>query len=258
MDLTRIFDLQGRTALVTGGSRGIGAMIAEGLLSAGMTVHICARKTDELDATAARLSKLGVIHAIQADLSTPAGIATVAAAMAASTPTIDLLVNNAGITHAAPIADFPRKAFDKVLAVNLGAVFDLTRALLPQLKAAASREVPARVINIASVEGLRPPDWDSFPYSASKAGLIMLTRHLAKRLAADQITVNAIAAGLFKSRMTGFLFDGDATSADLPIPLGRAGCPEEMAATVIYLASAAGAYLTGATIPLSGGVACAD
>ena len=258
MDLSRIFDLQGKTALVTGGSRGIGAMIAEGLLSAGMTVHICARKADELDATLARLGELGDIHAIQADLSTAGGIETVVAAIAAATPTLDLLINNAGITHAAPLADFPRAAFDKVLSVNLGAVFDLTRGLLPQLKAAAAPGAPARVVNIASVEGLRPPEWDSFPYSASKAGLIMLTRHLAKRLADDHITVNAIAAGLFKSKMTGFLFDGDAASADLPIPLGRAGRPEEMAATVIYLASAAGAYLTGAVIPLSGGVACAD
>ena len=258
MDLTGIFDLRGKTALVTGGSRGIGAMIAEGLLSAGMTVHICARKANELDATLARLGELGDIHAVQADLSTAGGIDKVVATVAAATPALHLLVHNAGITHAAPLADFPRPAFDKVLAVNLGAVFDLTRGLLPQLMAAASPGDPARIVNIASVEGLRPPEWDSFPYSVSKAGLIMLTRHLAKRLASDNITVNAIAAGLFKSKMTGFLFDGDAAAVDLPIPLGRAGRPEEMAATVIYLASAAGAYLTGATIPLSGGVACAD
>ncbi len=258
MDLTRIFDLQGKTALVTGGSRGIGAMIAEGLLSSGVTVYICARKADELAAAGNRLSRYGDVRVIQADLSTVEGVAALLDAIAAATPTLDLLVNNAGITHSAPIEEFPRAAFDKVLAVNLGAVFDLTRGLLPQLKAAASQGDPARVINIASVEGLRPPNWESFPYSASKAGLMMLTRHLAKRLAGDNITVNAIAAGLFRSKMTSFLFEGDEANADLPIPLRRAGRPEEMAATVIYLASAAGAYLTGTTIPLSGGVACAD
>ncbi len=257
MEIGTLFDVRGRTALVTGGSRGIGAMIAEGLLRAGMTVHICARKQPEIDAAIGRLSVFGPCHAVRADLSTPEGVSAVVAHMTARAPVLDLLVNNAGITHAMPFADFDRTAFEKVFSLNVTAAFELSRQLLPLLTAASTPDNPARIVNIASVEGLRPPAWESYPYSASKAALIMLTRHLAARLA-PAITVNAVAAGLFKSKMTEFLFAGDKTRADLPIPLRRAGRAEEIAGTVIYLASRAGGYLTGAVLPVSGGVATAD
>ena len=256
MDIGSLFDVRGKVALVTGGSRGIGAMIAGGC-SAGMIVHVCARKAGEIEAAVTRLSTFGKVHAVQADLATAAGVAAVVAHVQAATPRLHLLVNNAGITHAMPLADFDRQAFEKVFAVNVTAAFELVRGLLPQLTAAAAERDPARIVNIASVEGLRPPAWESYPYSASKAAVIMLTRHLAAQLA-PAITVNAVAAGLFRSRMTEFLFDREGGAAGLPIPLGRAGEAEDIAGTVLYLASRAGAYLTGAVLPVSGGVATAD
>ena len=261
MDISSLFDVRGRTALVTGGSLGIGAMIAEGLVRAGALVWICARKGAQLRETQERLAQLGECRGIVADLSRPEGIEAVESDLRGSLEALDILVNNAGASWAAEIDEFPRSGFEKVLNINLTAPFELVRALLPLLRAAASTEAPARIINISSIDGLRPPELNTFPYSASKAGLIMLTRHLARALANDRITVNAIAPGIFESRMTSFWFDANHPShVQRPsIPLGdRPGDWEDIAGALIYLASRAGKHVTGATLPVSGGAALID
>lgn len=254
-----LFNLTGKSALVTGASRGIGRMIAEGLLSAGVTVHICA--PDEADLMDARhgLAAFGDCHAVVADVARGADAERLASHIDEHGGRLDILINNAAIARAFPFEDFERHAFEDVLTVNLTGPFDLARRLLPALKAAARPWDPSRIINIASVEGMRPPAWESYPYAASKAGLILMTRHLARRLAPD-ITVNAIAPGLFRTAMTEPLFarpDADAALVRM-VPMGREGTAEEIAGTAIYLASKAGGYLTGALIPVSGGVATAD
>ncbi|MBZ9646883.1 SDR family NAD(P)-dependent oxidoreductase [Sphingobium sp. 3R8] len=258
MDLTTLFDVRDRTALVTGASLGIGAMIAEGLVRAGAKVWICSRKEADIQATRDRLSAWGECHAITADLSRDEGLVAVGAAMGEAIDTLDILVNNAGASWAAPISDFPRLGFEKVLNINLVAPFMLVQRLLPLLRKAARPDHPARVINIASIDGMRPPALDSFAYSASKAGMIMLTKHMARALAADSITVNAIAPGIFASRMTSFWFD-EAHPHHVPPPtiaLGdRPGADEDIVAAVLYLAARSGSYLTGVTLPVAGGEA---
>ena len=259
MDVASLFNLDGKRALVTGASRGIGRMIAEGLLSAGVTVHICAPDEAEVMSARSELSAFGECHALVADVGGIADVKRLGAHIDEHGGRLDILVNNAAIARAMPFADFERKAFDDVLAVNLTGPFDLARRVLPALKATSRPGDPSRIINIASVEGMRPPAWESYPYAASKAGLILMTRHLAARLAPD-ITVNAIAPGLFRTAMTEPLFaraDAGAALARL-VPMGREGTAEEIAGTTIYLASRAGGYLTGALIPVSGGVATAD
>jgi NAD(P)-dependent dehydrogenase (short-subunit alcohol dehydrogenase family) len=259
MDISNLFDVRGRTALVTGGSLGIGAMIAEGLVRAGAKVWICSRKAANIAATCDRLSEWGICRALAADLSHDAGIAAVSESLDGQP--LDILVNNAGASWAAPVEAYPRAGFDKVLNLNVTAPFFLIQRLLPNLRRAASPDTPARIINIASIDGLRPPALDSFAYSASKAGMIMLTRHLARVLAADDITVNAIAPGIFQSKMTEFWFDENhpAHVARPSIPLGdRPGTAEDIAGAVLYLASRAGRHVTGATLPVSGGEATID
>lgn len=256
MGTPELFSVAGRTALVTGGSRGVGYMIAEGLLRAGAAeVVISSRKADACAAAAQALSAHGRCRAVPADLSTPDGARALAAAVADAGP-LHLLVNNAGATWGAPVDDFPDAGWDRVMHTNVDGVFRLTVALLPQLRAAASAGDPARVINIGSVDGLRPPLTESYSYSASKAAVHMLTRHLAKRLASEQITVNAIAPGPFASKMTAFMLDapGGRELVEQAVPLGRIGTPEDIVGTTIFLASRAGAYLTGAVIPLDGGM----
>jgi NAD(P)-dependent dehydrogenase (short-subunit alcohol dehydrogenase family) len=251
-----LFSVSGKTAVVTGGSRGIGMMIARGLLQAGAEVVISSRKADQLQAAADELSALGSVTAVPADLSTPEGVAELAAGVRQRFDHVDILVNNAGATWGAPIEEFPGAAWDKVLDTNVKGVFRLTVALLPQLRAAAGPDDPARVINIGSVDGLRVPLLESYSYSASKAAVHMLTRHLAKRLAGEHITVNAIAPGPFESKMMAFaLGDPQARAAvEQTVPLGRIGRPDDVAGTTIFLASRAGAYLTGTVIPVDGGI----
>jgi NAD(P)-dependent dehydrogenase (short-subunit alcohol dehydrogenase family) len=252
MNVATLFDVQGRVALVTGGSGGIGYMIAEGLTLAGVEVWICSRKEAEIDAAAARLLEFGKCHAIVADLGKSEGVQTVADKVLAAGP-LHILVNNAGATWGAPIEEFPRSGFEKVLTLNVTAPFELTKLLLPALRKAATRHDPARVINIASVDGLRVPIWESYPYSASKAALIHLTRHLGKFLAKDNIAVNAIAPGLFPSKMSASVMDmhEGADLGDFASPLGqRAGTPEDIVGAVIYLSSRAGSWLTGVTLLL--------
>jgi NAD(P)-dependent dehydrogenase (short-subunit alcohol dehydrogenase family) len=254
--MSDLFDVSGKTALVTGGSRGIGLMIARGLVQAGARVIISSRKVDAVEAAARELAALGECHPIPGDISTPAGVAALADAVRARFDTLSILVNNAGATWGAPLEEFPQSGWDRVIHTNVEGVFNLTVALLPALRAAASAEDPARVINIGSVDGLRAPVMENYSYSASKAAVHMLTRHLAKRLASEQITVNAIAPGPFESKMTAFILDTpDARAAvEGTVPLGRIGRPDDAAGLAQFLASRAGSYLTGTVIPLDGGI----
>ena len=249
-----LFSIEGKVALVTGGSRGIGLMIARGYAEAGARVYISSRKAEVCEEAAAELSKVGTALALPADLSTEAECNRLAAELASREEKLHILVNNAGANWGAPLAEYPDAAWDKVLALNVKAIFHLTRALVPQLEAAASDEDPARVINIGSIDGLQVPLLETYAYSASKAAAHHLSRVLAKRLAPKRITVNAVAPGPFESKMMEATLAkfGDAIAEGCP--LGRIGTPEDMAGVAIYLASRAGAYVTGAVIPVDGGI----
>jgi NAD(P)-dependent dehydrogenase (short-subunit alcohol dehydrogenase family) len=251
-----LFDITGKTAVVTGGSRGIGMMIARGLLQGGARVVISSRKEADLNAAAAELATFGECTPIPADLSGTEGAATLAGAVSERFPRLNILVNNAGATWGAPLEEFPQSGWDRVIGTNVEGVFHLTVGLLPALRAAASADDPARVINIGSIDGIRPPQMESYSYGASKAAVHMLTRHLAKRLASEQITVNAIAPGPFESKMMAFLLDNPETreAVAASVPLGRIGRPDDAAGLVQFLASRAGSYLTGIVIPLDGGI----
>lgn len=251
-----LFGIDGKVALVTGGTSGIGRMIAEGLVAAGARVYVTARTPADVEETAAALGCNGIV----ADLGNGEGIAAVAAALAGESR-LDILVNNAGTVWLAPIEHFPREGFAHVLDLNVSAPFMLVQALLPLLRASARPNDPARVINIASIGAFRAGGWDNFSYSPSKAALISLTQHLGARLAGENISVNAIAPGLFPSRLTDATvpLDDPAVRAAVASPLGnRVGTAEDIAGAVIYLASRAGAWLTGITLPVSGGRATID
>jgi NAD(P)-dependent dehydrogenase (short-subunit alcohol dehydrogenase family) len=250
-----LFSVEGKTAVVTGGSRGVGLMIARGLVEAGAEVLISARKLEPLEAAAVELAQVGKCAALQADLSSQEGAVALAAAVRERFDQLDILVNNAGASWGEPIDSYPDKAWDRVLDTNVRGVFQLTVAALDLLRASASADDPARVINIGSVDGINPPMMESYAYSASKAAVHQLTRHLAKRLASEQITVNAIAPGPFESKMTAFMLENPDARAvvEQQIPLGRIGTPEDIAGATLFLASRAGAYLTGTVIPVDGG-----
>ena len=256
MDPGALFSVDGRVAVVTGGSRGIGRMIAEGLVRAGARVYISSRTADVCDEVAAELSPLGTCVALPADLSGPDGVTSLAAAVAAREDRVDILVNNAAANWGAPLEEYPDSAWGKLMATNVAAPFELTVALLPQLRAAADAEHPARVITIGSVDGIRVPVTENYAYAASKAAVHMVTRQLAHRLAAEHITVNAIAPGPFRSKMMAFVLDVDGGEEMVAsgIPLGRIGRPEDVIGAVLFLSSQAGSYLTGAIIPLDGGL----
>jgi NAD(P)-dependent dehydrogenase (short-subunit alcohol dehydrogenase family) len=251
-----LFDVSAKTALVTGGSRGIGLMIARGLVQAGAHVIVSSRKAEEVQAAAQELAALGRCEAIPGDISTLEGAQALAAAVRERFPSLDILVNNAGAVWGAPLEEFPPSGWEKVLHTNVEGVFQLTVALLDALRAAASREDPARVINIGSIDGLRTPSVENYSYSASKAAVHMLTRHLAKRLASEHITVNAIAPGPFESKMMAWaLNDPERRRAiEREVPLGRIGRPDDVAGLTRLLVSRAGAYMTGTVIPLDGGI----
>lgn len=249
-----LFDVSGKFFVVTGGSRGIGEMIATGLVANGATVLITARRTDDLAAVAQRLGANCV--PVTADLSTQDGIEAFSEMVAERTDHVDVLVNNAGASWGESIDTYSRAGFEKVMALNVTAVFHTTQALLSLMRAAGTQDDPARVINIGSVDGLGVPLWETYAYSASKAAVHHLTRHLAKRLTSEHITVNAIAPGFFPSKMTAFAINDEESSAELlaKIPRGRYGNTEDITGTVIFLASRAGAYVTGSTIPVDGGI----
>lgn len=249
-----LFDLTGKVAVVTGGTRGIGLMIARGLLQAGASVYISSRKPEAGEQAVSELSEHGRVVSIPADLSTEAECVRLAGEVGANEERVHILVNNAGATWGEPLEQFPASAWEKVLDLNLKAPFFLTRAMLPLLEASASAEDPARIINIGSIDGLQVPPLPTYSYSASKAGVHQLTRVFARELGPRHITVNAIAPGPFESKMMAQTLRnfGDAIAASSP--LGRIGRPDDMAGTAIYLASRAGAYTTGVIIPVDGGI----
>ncbi|WP_454906402.1 SDR family oxidoreductase [Variovorax gossypii] len=252
MDTTKLFSLKGRTALITGGSRGIGRMIAEGYLAQGARVYISARKAAACDQTAKELSAFGHCVSLPADVSTVEGAQKLVEAYAKHEGTLDILVNNAGAAWGAPYAEFPESGWDKVVDLNLKTPFFLTQALTPMLKKAATDHL-AKVINIASIDGISVNPQETYSYAASKAGLIQLTRRMALRLAQDRIVVSAIAPGAFASDMNKDARDhGDEVKGR--IPAGRIGVPEDMAGAAIYLASRAGDYVMGSTLVVDGGV----
>ncbi|QSI33551.1 SDR family oxidoreductase [Variovorax sp. RKNM96] len=252
MDTTQLFSLKGRTALITGGSRGIGRMIAEGFLAQGARVYISARKAAACDQTAKELSAFGHCVSLPADVSTVEGAQGLVDAYAKHEGSLDILVNNAGAAWGAPYAEFPESGWDKVVDLNLKTPFFLTQALTPMLKKAATDHL-SKVINIASIDGISVNPQETYSYAASKAGLIQLTRRMALRLAQDRIVVSAIAPGAFASDMNKDARDhGDEVKGR--IPAGRIGTPEDMAGAAIYLASRAGDYVMGSTLVVDGGV----
>lgn len=253
---SNLFSIAGKTALITGGSRGIGAMIAKAYVAAGARVYVAARKTDELAALVASIDTGAHCIPIAADLATLKGVGGLAAAFAGHETRLDILVNNAGATWGAPIETFPESGWDKVMDLNVKAMFFLTQALLPQLRASASPAEPARVINISSANALRYSHMDNFSYSTSKAAVLALTQHLSATLAREHILVNAIAPGFFPSKMTDFLLADPQTraQAEAVVPVKRVGEPDDIGGTAVYLASRASRYMSGACLVLDGGV----
>jgi NAD(P)-dependent dehydrogenase (short-subunit alcohol dehydrogenase family) len=250
-----LFDLTGKVAVVTGGTRGIGLMMARGLLQAGARVHISARKADEGEQAKKELSPHGSVRFVQADLSTEAECIRLAEEVGRLEDQVDVLVNNAGATWGAPMAEFPESGWDKVLDLNLKAPFFLTRAFLPMLEEAGTDDDPARIINVGSIDGIHVPPMHTYSYSSSKAGLHHLTRVLAKELGPKRITVNAVAPGPFESKMMHETLEVFGKEIAARSPLGRIGRPDDMAGVVVFLASRAGAYVTGTVIPVDGGIA---
>ncbi|GAB3774524.1 SDR family oxidoreductase [Ramlibacter monticola] len=248
-----LFSLQGRVALVTGGSRGIGRMIATGFLHHGVKVYISARKAAACEATAEELSAIGPCVPLPADVSTVEGARALAAQVMEREPSLDILVNNAGAAWGEAFDTFPESGWDKVVDLNMKAPFFLTQALHAHLRKAATAQRPAKVINIASIDGISVNQWETYSYTASKAGLIHLTRRMALRLAQDGIVVNGIAPGPFASDMNKQARDhGDEVAQR--VPAGRIGQPEDMAGAAIFLASRAGDFVVGETIVVDGGV----
>jgi len=253
MKLTDLFSVEGKVALVTGGTRGIGLMIARGFVENGVRTYVCSRKADACAKAAAELSKYGTCVGIPADLGEMSGVAKLVGELSAREPALHILVNNAGANWGAPLDEFPEAGWDKVMDLNLKSIFFLTRDLLPQLRKAATAADPARVINIGSIDGLHVPILDTYAYSAAKAGLHHMTRVLARRLAPENITVNAIAPGPFESQMMKATLERFGDMIKKQNPRGRIGEPEDVAGTAIYLSSRASAYVTGTIVPVDGG-----
>ncbi|MFA7555780.1 MAG: SDR family oxidoreductase [Spongiibacteraceae bacterium] len=251
--MDELFSVAGKVALVTGGTSGIGYMIAEALVSRGVKTYIVGRNSETCLAIAAELSQAGTCLALPGDISTVKGVDDLVSRFSAEESQLNILVNNAGAMYDAPLDDFSESGWDDVVDLNLKSVFFLSQALLPQMRAAASEAKPATVINIGSVGGLRVGPKENYSYQAAKAGLHHLTGSLAKRLGAEHITVNAIAPGFFPSRITQI---PDDMLADVlaSVPRRRLGQADDLAGAVIYLASKAGAFVTGAVIPVAGGM----
>jgi NAD(P)-dependent dehydrogenase (short-subunit alcohol dehydrogenase family) len=253
-DLVDLFDLTGKVAVVTGGTRGIGLMMVRGLLQAGASVYISSRKPEAGQAAVAELSAYGVVLSVPADLSREEECVRLAAEVGRSEEQVHILVNNAGATWAAPLAEFPASAWDKVVNLNLKAPFFLVRAFLPLLEAAGTADDPARVINVGSIDGLLVPELHTYSYAASKAGLHQLTRVLARELGPRHITVNAVAPGPFESKMMAATLASSGDRIAASSPLGRLGRPDDMAGVTVFLSGRGAAYVTGAIIPVDGGI----
>jgi NAD(P)-dependent dehydrogenase (short-subunit alcohol dehydrogenase family) len=253
--MKNLFNVEGKVVLITGGSRGIGEMIATGFVENGAKVYISARKAAPCNELAERLSEKGFCVSLPCDLSTTEGVNWMAEELGKREEKLDVLINNAGAAWGEPIDDYSEKGWDKVFNINLKGPFFLVQKLLPMLRKAASEGAPARIVNTATVNGIEPPALETYAYSSSKAGMIMLTRHLAKRLAPEHILVNCIAPGPFPSQMMKETLEtmGDAIRASNP--LGRIGEPEDIAGVAIFLSSRASGYTTGACIPCDGGSA---
>ena len=251
--INEMFSVAGKTAIVTGGSRGIGKMIAQGFVENGVKTYITARKAEACEATAAELSTGGVCIALPADISTTSGRNQFVEAIKQRESKIDILVNNAGAAWGASFEDYPDEGYDKVMNINVRAVFMLTRDLLPLLTKDASTENPSRVINIGSIDGLRVSSMDNFAYGASKAAVHFLTRNLAVRLARKGLTINAIAPGPFESKMMEHTLAQFQDRIEKENPMGRIGSPRDMAGLALFLASPAATYMTGQVIALDGG-----
>ena len=255
MDTSKLFSLEGRVALITGGSRGIGKMIAKGFIAQGAKVYISSRKAPACDEAAAELGPNCI--AIPMDVSTVAGCKALAEAFAKLELKLDILVNNAGAAWGAEFEDFPESGWDKVMDLNVKSPFFLTQAFYGALKSSATMAQPSKVINITSIDGIRLNPWETYSYHASKSSLIYLTRRMAARLIRDQINVTSIAPGAFASEMNKVARDhGDAVAKR--IPNQRIGVDEDMAGVAIFLASNAGNYVVGDTITVDGGVAHAN
>ena len=257
MDTSQLFSLKGRVALVTGGSRGIGRMIASGFLAQGAKVYITARKAEACVQAAAELSALDTCIALPCDVATAEGVQALSAELARRESALDILVNNAGAAWAAPFDEFPESGWDKVVDTNIKAPFFLTQALAGLLRKGASQSGHlAKVINIASIDGVSVNPMETYSYAASKAGLIHLTKRMSLRLIQDGIAVSAIAPGAFASNMNKEARDHAEETAQR-IPARRIGTDEDMAGAAIYLASRAGDYVVGATLVVDGGVTLA-
>ena len=259
LNISNLFSVTGKTVLVTGGSRGIGKMIAAAYVTNGAKVYISSRKAAVCDAVAAELNAEaasgGSCISLPADLASTEGRAALVSALSAQESSLDILFNNAGATWGAPFEEFPENGYDKTMDINVKAIFMLTRDLMPLLKANATKENTSRVINIGSIDGMHVPIFDNIPYAASKAAVHQLTRVLASKLAPAHIAVNAIAPGFFPSNMTQFMMESEEGMKEFEstCPLGRVGGPEDMAGLALFLGSRAGAYMNGAIIPIDGG-----
>lgn len=251
---SELFSVAGKVVVVTGGTRGIGRMIAGGFVAGGATVVVSSRKADACAATAEELSAFGTCTAIPADLSTEAGAQALATEVAARHDHVDVLVNNAGATWGTPLAEHDAASWNRVLDLNVQGVFHTTKFFLPLLRARGTADEPSRVINIGSIDGIHTPIMETFSYSASKAAVHQLTRHLAKHLA-PEVTVNAVAPGPFESKMMAATLDAFGDQIAATAPMKRIGRPDDMAGVALFLASRAGAYVTGTIIPVDGGIA---
>ena len=257
MALDRLFSLKGKTALVTGGSRGIGLMIARGFVEAGVKTYISSRSAVTCEQAAAELSKTGTCIPLAHDLGDPSQIKLLADEIKARETKLDILINNAGATWGQPIDQYTEAGWDKVMNLNLKAIFLLTQALLPLLRNAATADDPARIVNIGSIDGILQPDFESYAYSASKAAMHHLTRNLAKHLAKDNINVNAIAPGPFETKMLAPVLAVKRRQMEASVPRKRLGTDDDMIGAAIFYCSRASAYVTGTVLPVDGGIIAA-